>query len=277
MTGLYPLNQGRVVYPKQIALNQQEEEQSTMERLAGKTALISGGAQGMGASHARAVVANGGSVVIGDLDEVRGRALVEELGDRARFVHLDVRNTDDWRNAVEVAETEFGSLNVLINNAGVLRDSGVIDCTDDEWEFVLSINLSGAFKGIRAASPALERGAPASVVNISSTAGLKGFSGFAAYGASKWGLRGLTKNTAVELAPRGIRVNSVHPGNVLTQMIDGLYMNYDHVPQGRAGEAREISDLVVFLASDESSFSTGSEFIADGGETAGLPAIARAE
>ncbi|MDP9933760.1 3alpha(or 20beta)-hydroxysteroid dehydrogenase [Paenarthrobacter nicotinovorans] len=248
-----------------------------MERLAGKTAIVSGGAQGMGASHARAVVANGGSVVIGDVDEVRGRALAEELGDRARFVHLDVRKSDDWRNAVAVAETEFGSLNVLINNAGVLRDSGIIDCTDDEWELVLSINLTGAFKGIRAAAPALERGAPSSVINISSTAGLKGFSGFAAYGASKWGLRGLTKNTAVELAPQGIRVNSVHPGNVVTPMIDGLYMNYDHVPQGRAGEAGEISDLVVFLASDESSFSTGSEFIADGGETAGLPAIARAD
>ena len=248
-----------------------------MKRLEGKVAVVSGAAQGMGASHARAIVDNGGSVVIGDLDEQRGKALADDLGSRARFVHLDVRNSEDWSRAVDLAESEFGSLNVLVNNAGVLRHSGITECSDDEWDLVLDVNLSGAFKGIRAAVPALAHSGRSSIINVSSTAGLKGFSGFAAYGATKWGLRGLTKNAAIELAPQGIRVNSVHPGNIRTPMIDGLYMNFDHVPQGRAGDPAEISNLVVFLASDESSFSTGSEFVADGGETTGLPAIARAD
>ncbi|MDR6438728.1 3alpha(or 20beta)-hydroxysteroid dehydrogenase [Paenarthrobacter nicotinovorans] len=248
-----------------------------MPRLEGKVALISGAAQGMGASHAQAIVQHGGSVVIGDVDDERGKLLADSLGPQARFVHLDVRSNADWDDAVAFAVREFGRLNVLVNNAGVLRHSGIQSCTDDEWDLVISINLTGAFKGIRAASDELTRSSPSSVINISSTAGLKGFAGFAAYGSSKWGLRGLTKNAAIELAPHGIRVNSVHPGNIKTQMIDGLYMDFSHVPQGRAGSAEEISNLVILLASDETSFSTGSEFVADGGETTGLPAIATAD
>lgn len=244
-----------------------------MARLDGKIALISGGAQGMGASHARAIVKNGGSVVIGDLDDEAGTRIVESLGARARFVHLDVRSSTDWSRAIEVAKREFGGLNVLVNNAGVLRFSGIEECTDDEWDFVLGINLTGTFKGIRAAASALRESSPSSIINISSTAGLKGFSGFTAYGASKWGIRGLTKNISLELASQGIRVNSVHPGNVKTNMIDGVYSDYSHVPQNRPGDPEEISNLVVYLASDESSFSTGSEFTADGGETTGLPPI----
>jgi 3alpha(or 20beta)-hydroxysteroid dehydrogenase len=248
-----------------------------MPRLEGKVALISGAAQGMGASHARAIVQHGGSVVIGDVDDERGKVFADSLGPRARFVHLDVRNSGDWDDAVALAVREFGRLNVLVNNAGVLRHSGVEQCSDEEWELVLGINLTGAFKGIRAAADSLKNSSPSSVINISSTAGLKGFAGFTAYGASKWGLRGLTKNAAIELAPHGVRVNSIHPGNIKTQMIDGLYMDFSHVPQGRAGDPEEISSLVVLLASDESSFSTGSEFVADGGETTGLPAIAQTE
>lgn len=248
-----------------------------MERLIGKIALISGGANGMGASHARAIVAEGGRVVIGDLDEAAGAALVAELGDAARFVSLDVREGGDWDRAVQTAVLEFGGLNVLVNNAGILRTSGIEECDDEEWELVLGINLSGAFRGIRAAIPALAASSPSSVINVSSTAGLKAFPGTPAYVTSKWGVRGLTKSTAIALAQQGIRVNSIHPGNVQTRMIDGLYMDYSHVPMERAGAVQEISNLVVFLASDESSFSTGSEFVADGGETAGLPEIARAE
>ncbi|MFJ5956474.1 SDR family oxidoreductase [Paenarthrobacter sp. NPDC092416] len=248
-----------------------------MPRLEGKVALISGAAQGMGASHARAIVQHGGSVVIGDVDDERGKLLADSLGPQARFVHLDVRNSADWDEAVAFAISEFGRLNVLVNNAGVLRHSGVELCTDEEWDLVVGINLTGAFKGIRAVADEFKRSSPSSVINISSTAGLKGFAGFTAYGSSKWGLRGLTKNAAIELAPYGIRVNSVHPGNIKTQMIDGLYMDFSHVPQGRAGNPEEISSLVVLLASDESSFSTGSEFVADGGETTGLPAIDTAD
>jgi 3alpha(or 20beta)-hydroxysteroid dehydrogenase len=225
----------------------------------------------MGASHARSIVLNGGAVVIGDVDEQNGKALVRELGGQARFVRLDVRSNKDWAEAVALAESEFGHLDVLVNNAGILRRAGVVECTDDEWDLVMSINLTGAFKGIRAAVPALARAASSSIINVSSAAGLKGFSGFAAYGTSKWGIRGLTKNAAIELAPLGIRVNSVHPGTIRTQMMDGHDISFAHVPQGRAGDPDEISNLVVFLASDESSFSTGAEFAADGGETAGLP------
>ena len=246
-------------------------------RLDGKVVLISGAASGMGASHARAVIREGARVVVGDVADQAGATLVAELGDAARFVHLDVRRDEDWAAAVDTAVREFGRLDALVNNAGILRGAGVVDCTDEDWDLVLAINLTGAFRGIRACVAALEASGAGSVVNISSTAGIKGFADNIAYGVSKWGVRGLTKDAAIDLAPRGIRVNSIHPGNIRTPMIDGLYMDYGHVLQGRPGEPEEISRLVVFLVSDESSFSTGSEFVADGGETAGLPAIARAD
>lgn len=245
-----------------------------MNRLDGKIALISGAAKGMGASHARAIVAEGGSVVIGDVDEQNALALVEELGERAAFARLDVQVNEDWDNAVQTALDAFGGLNVLVNNAGILRSADIVDMPDADWDLVMGINLTGVMKGMRAAIPALVKSGNASIINISSTAGLKAFPGTAAYNTAKWGIRGLTKTAALELAHQGVRVNSIHPGNVKTPMIDGLYMNFKHVAQGRAGEPSEISNLIVFLASDESSFSTGSEFVADGGETAGLPNLA---
>lgn len=242
-----------------------------MKRLQGKVALISGAAKGMGASHARAIVAEGGSVVIGDVDEQNALALVSELGSQATFARLDVQVNEDWDSAVSMAVETFGGLNVLVNNAGILRAADIVDMPDADWDLVMGINLTGVMKGMRAAIPALIKSQPSSIINISSTAGLKAFPGTAAYNTAKWGIRGLTKTAALELASKGVRVNSIHPGNVKTPMIDGLYMNYKHVAQGRAGDPQEISNLVVFLASDESSFSTGSEFIADGGETSGLP------
>lgn len=242
-----------------------------MNRLAGKVALISGAAQGMGASHARAIVANGGSVVIGDLNEEKGQELAAELGANAVFVKLDVRSNEDWQNAVNQALSSFGKLHILVNNAGILKASPIIDTTDSDWQIVMDINLTGVFKGIRASAPAIAQTKNGSIINISSTAGLKAFPGTAAYNTAKWALRGLTKTAALELANYGIRVNSIHPGNVKTPMIEGLYLSYKHVAQNRAGDPAEISNLVVFLASDESSFSTGSEFIADGGETSGIP------
>lgn len=245
-----------------------------MNRLNGKIALISGAAKGMGASHARAVVAEGGSVVIGDVDEQNALALVEELGERAAFARLDVQVSQDWDNAVQRALDAFGGLNVLVNNAGILRSADIVDMPDADWDLVLGINLTGVMKGMRAAIPALVQSGNSSIINISSTAGLKAFPGTAAYNTAKWGIRGLTKTAALELAHQGVRVNSIHPGNVKTPMIDGLYMDFKHVAQGRAAEPNEISNLIVYLASDESSFSTGSEFVADGGETAGLPNLA---
>ncbi len=216
-----------------------------MNRLSGKIALISGAAKGMGASHARAIVAEGGSVVIGDVDEQNALALVEELGERAAFARLDVQVNEDWENAVQTALDAFGGLNVLVNNAGILRSADIVDMPDADWDLVMGINLTGVMKGMRAAIPALVKSGNASIINISSTAGLKAFPGTAAYNSAKWGIRGLTKTAALELARQGVRVNSIHPGNVKTPMIDGLYMDFKHVAQGRAGEPSEISNLIV--------------------------------
>lgn len=161
-----------------------------MGSLAGKVALVSGGSQGLGASHVRGIVREGGSVVIGDVDEERGRALASELGDAVRFVRLDVTDTDGWNRAVEATVREFGALHVLVNNAGILRTNPILETSDEEWDLVLRINLTGTFKGIRAAAPALIESGSGSIINISSTAGLKGFAGSPAYNTSKWGVRG---------------------------------------------------------------------------------------
>jgi len=240
--------------------------------LAGKVALVSGGARGMGASHCRALVQHGGSVVIADVLDDAGRALAEELGTSALFVHLDVTSTSHWSDAIAATSERFGRLDVLINNAGIISTSPLEGYSDEEWEQVLSVNLTGQFKGIRAAVALLRASAPSSVINISSTAGLKGFGSGAAYVSSKFGVRGLTKAAAVELASSGIRVNSVHPGNIETTMTEGLdFRGFPGVPMRRAGSVDEVTELVIFLASDRSSFSTGAEFVVDGGETAGQP------
>lgn len=240
-----------------------------MNRLTGKVALISGGARGMGESHARNIVAEGGQVVIADVLDDLGQALAEELAPNAIYVHLDVTSTSDWDNAVAKSVEVFGKLNVLINNAGILIYAPMSTITDEQWDKLISINLTGAFKGIRAASAVLTQFAPSSIINISSTAGLMGSAGGSAYVSSKFGVRGLTKAAAVEFGRDGVRVNSVHPGNIATPMTAGLTMPFTHVPMNREGVPQEISQLVLFLASDESSFSTGAEFIADGGESAG--------
>lgn len=237
-----------------------------------KVVFISGAARGMGQNEARAFATAGAKVVLGDvlLEEVE--ALATELGnDNALGVKLDVSKTEDWTAAVDDALKKFGRIDALVNNAGILRFSDIVDCSDEEWEQVIAVNLSGTFKGIRAVIPAMKEAGGGSIVNISSTSGLKGFGGVPHYIASKFGIRGLTKAAAIELAPFNIRVNSVHPGNVDTQMVAGLYPNFNHVPMKRLGRPDEISNLVMYLASDASSFSTASEFVADGGETGGMP------
>jgi 3alpha(or 20beta)-hydroxysteroid dehydrogenase len=240
------------------------------DRLRGKIALITGGARGMGESHARGIVAEGGQVVIADVLDEAGIALANELAPNAAFVHLDVTNTAEWDNAIAESLKAFGKMNVLINNAGILTVSPISDLTDEKWDRLIGINLTGTFKGIRAAAPTLAKFAPSSIINVSSTAGLAGFSGGAAYGSSKFAIRGLTKVAALELGREGVRVNSIHPGNVNTPMTSAFAdAPVPHVAMNRFGEASEITDLVLFLASDESSFSTGAEFVADGGERAG--------
>ncbi|MFF0609711.1 SDR family oxidoreductase [Nocardia tengchongensis] len=244
-------------------------------RLDGRVALISGGASGMGASHARAFVAEGASVLIGDISDEAGQKLAAELGEAAAFIHLDVTSAQDWRVAVDAAVERFGKLDVLVNNAGILDFGPLGAYTEEQWQRTLSINLTGPFLGLTAARDALVAARPASVVNISSAAGIQGVSGAHAYTASKFGVRGLTKSAALELAPHGVRVNSVHPGGILTPMIgvpEGSTADRTANTLGRLGMAEEVTAVVVFLASHESSYCTAAEFVVDGGMTAGRPA-----
>jgi 3alpha(or 20beta)-hydroxysteroid dehydrogenase len=243
-------------------------------RLAGKVALISGAAHGMGASHARAMVAQGAHVVVGDVDDAAGAQVAAGLGDSAAYVHLDVTNRQDWAAAVSTTISRFGVLNVLVNNAGIVNGAPINSYAAAQWDAILAVNLTGVFNGINAAVDVLTTSAPSSIINISSTAGLRGYAGLPGYTASKFGVRGLTKAAALDLGRFGVRVNSVHPGAVATPMTADLDLRQTHVAMHRLGTCEEISAVVVFLASDESSYCTGAEFVADGGDTAGY---ARAE
>jgi 3alpha(or 20beta)-hydroxysteroid dehydrogenase len=244
---------------------------TTGSRLAGKIALVSGGARGMGAAFGRAMVAQGARVMLADVLDAPGEALAAELGEAAAYVHLDVTKRDEWQAAVAATVSAFGGLNVLVNNAGIVNFAPIGSYTPEQWDAVIAVNLTGVFNGIWASVDAMKKSAPGSIINISSTAGLQGYSALPGYNASKFGVRGLTKSVALDLAAHGIRCNSVHPGLVATPMTEGLPAAQKHVAMHRAGRADELAQLVVFLASDESSFSTGAEFVADGGEIAGLP------
>lgn len=241
-----------------------------MSRLENKVALISGAARGLGAEFARALAAEGASVVIGDVLDDEARRLADEIGPAARHVHLDVRSYDEWNTAVAFTLEEFGRLDVLINNAGVVRSAQIDEHSPEDWNLVIDINLTGSFYGIRSAAAALKASGRGSIINISSDAGLQGYGGITGYNASKFGLRGLTKSAALDLGPYNVRVNTVHPGLIRTPLLQGMDFPQDHVALHRMGEMTEIANLAVFLASDESSFSTGAEFVADGGESAGL-------
>ncbi|TDW28563.1 SDR family oxidoreductase [Cryobacterium psychrophilum] len=241
-----------------------------MERVRGKVALISGGARGLGASQARLLVQEGAKVVLGDILDDEGTALAAELGDGVRFVHLDVTKLDDWEVAVRTAVDTFGCLDILVNNAGIVNFGPIEEYTVESWNTIIAINLTGVFLGIKAATLEITKSRAGSIINISSTAGLHGYEALPGYTAAKFGVRGLTKAVALDLARYNVRVNSVHPGAIRTPMTEGLDLPQNHVALHRIGEPREVANLVLFLASDESSFSTGAEFVADGGETAGL-------
>jgi len=241
-----------------------------MARVAGKVALISGGARGMGAAHAELLVAEGAKVVIGDILDAEGEATAARLGDSVRFVHLDVTRPEGWDSAVSAAVDGFGGLDILVNNAGIANFASIEDYTLEQWNLIIAINLTGTFNGIKAAIPALKKSGHGSIINISSTAGIKGVAALPGYTAAKFAVRGLTKEIAIDLGRYNIRANSIHPGNIRTPMTEGLDVDQSLVPLGRMGDASELSAMVLFLASDESSFSTGAEFIADGGETAGI-------
>ncbi|WP_433594288.1 glucose 1-dehydrogenase [Nocardia sp. CA-145437] len=240
-------------------------------RVAGKVALISGGARGMGAAHARALVEHGARVVIGDLLDSEGEALAAELGAAARFVHLDVTDAEQWKRAVNVAGEEFGSLSVLVNNAGIVNGNTIADFDPAAWRQIVDINLTGTFFGIQAATTAMTTAGGGSIINISSVEGLRGSVGLHGYTATKFAVRGLTKSAALELAQHNIRVNSVHPGMVRTPMTEGIPEDFLQIPLGRAATAEEVANLIVYLASDESSYTTGAEHVIDGGLIVGVP------
>jgi len=242
-----------------------------MGRVDGKVALISGGARGMGASHARALVAEGAQVVAGDILDDEGTALADELGDAARFVHLDVTQADQWKAAVAAAVGEFGKLNVLINNAGISNGNSLEHFELAEWQKILDINLTGTFLGMQAAVRPMKDAGGGSIINVSSVEGLRGSPGMHGYVASKWAIRGISKSAALELAPNGIRVNSIHPGFIRTPMTAQIPEGLLQIPLGRVADPVEVSNLILYLASDESSYSTGSEFIVDGGLTLPVP------
>lgn len=240
------------------------------ERLAGKVALVSGGARGMGASHVRTFVAEGAKVVFGDILDDEGKAVAAELGDAVRYVHLDVTKPEDWDAAVATALGEYGHLDVLVNNAGIINIGTLEDYALSEWQRILDINLTGVFLGIRAVVKPMKEAGRGSIINISSIEGMAGTIACHGYTASKFGVRGLTKSAALELGPNNIRVNSIHPGLIKTPMTEWVPDDTFQTALGRAAEPKEVSSLAVYLASDESSYSTGSEFVVDGGCTAGL-------
>ena len=242
-------------------------------RLDGLVALISGGARGQGAAEARAFVERGASVVVGDVRDEIGEDLVTELGRAARYVHLDVTDEGGWADAVALAESAFGPITTLVNNAGVIHAASVTEETELEFRHVIDVNLVGTFLGIRAAIPSLTRAGGGSVINISSIAGMVGAQNTPAYTSSKWGIRGITQVAAIELAGIGVRVNSVHPGVIDTDMLvstgkqkeEIAQRSTSKIPLSRLGTPEEVAHLVVFLASPAAGYITGSEFVVDGG------------
>ena len=248
-------------------------------RLAGKVAFISGGARGMGAAEARLFAREGARVAIGDVLADEGRQVVEEIsetGGEALFVPLDVTSESQWQTAIAAVVNRFGKLDILVNNAGVGSHSMVEDTPAEEWDRVMDINAKGVFLGTKVAIPEMRRAGGGSIINISSQLGIVGVDNSSPqYQASKGAVRLLTKATAIQYASDGIRANSVHPGPIITPMTEGTradeqrhQVTLSRIPLGRYGEPEDVAYGVLFLASDESCFMTGSELVIDGGWTA---------
>ncbi|MEZ0186497.1 MAG: glucose 1-dehydrogenase [Candidatus Reddybacter sp.] len=248
-----------------------------MNNLQDKVALITGAARGQGAAEARLFAARGAKVVITDVLDEEGKQVAAEIGDAAHYIHLDVTDENSWAAAVKETVAHFGKLNVLVNNAGIVQVKALADTSVADYMKVIEINQLGVFLGMRSVAGPMKDAGSGSIINISSIDGLIGMSGGSAYCASKFAVRGMTKVAAMELGPDNIRVNSIHPGGIHTPMItqtgmDESTMNalFGKVPLGRVGQPEEMATLAAYLASDDSSYSTGSEFIADGGLTAGF-------
>jgi 3alpha(or 20beta)-hydroxysteroid dehydrogenase len=248
-----------------------------MGRLNGKVALVTGSARGQGEAIARRFVDEGARVVVADVLDELGKQTASQLGDCAYFRHLDVSHEDEWASAVVEALDSFGRIDVLVNNAGILKFAAIADQTLADFQHIIAVNQLGAFLGMRAVTAAMTEQGGGSIINVSSIEGLAGAPFLIAYNATKFAVRGMSKTAALELGPAGIRVNSVHPGLIDTGMVreaaGGDDVDLDEVCQRvalrRAGRTGDITGIMTFLASDESGYCTGSEFVVDGGATAG--------
>lgn len=239
-----------------------------MGRLDGKVAIITGAARGMGAAHARRFIENGAKVVVTDILEDAAEALVKELGENAIFIKHDVTREEDWETIVAETMENFGTLDILVNNAGIdVPEQNIEDVETEQFRKIIDINQTSVFFGMRAVAPVMKENNKGAIVNISSLAGIIGYNQKIAYTASKFAVRGMTKAAALELGEYNIRVNSVHPGFIATDMTNHLINDEleQAFPMKRAGQVEEVSNMVLFLASDEASYSTGTEFVIDGG------------
>ncbi|GMU46022.1 MAG: SDR family oxidoreductase [Pseudomonadales bacterium] len=248
-----------------------------MSDLNGKVALITGAARGQGAAEARLFAQRGAKVMLCDLLDAEGQAVAAEIGPNAAYLHLDVSSESGWKQVVEATVEKFGKLDVLVNNAGIVKVTALEACPLQEYLQVIQVNQVGVFLGMRAVVEPMKQAGGGAIVNISSIDGLIGMTGGTAYCASKFAVRGMAKVAALELGKYGIRVNSIHPGGILTPMVTGAGLNaemageiFGKAPLRRIGQPEEIATLAAYLASDDASYSTGSEFIADGGLTAGF-------
>jgi 3alpha(or 20beta)-hydroxysteroid dehydrogenase len=245
---------------------------AAMGRMDGKVVLVSGAARGQGEAEARLFAAEGATVAIADVLDDLGANVAASIGPSATYHHLDVSDLAQWEAVVADIVAAHGRLDVLVNNAGIFRNGSLLDGSLDDWDLVLRVNATGVMYGMRAAARQMVEQRSGSIVNISSIAGMQGSGGAIAYGASKWAVRGMTKTAARELAKHGIRVNSVHPGMIDTVMLDELGPPREKlmrgVPMRRPADASEVATVVLYLASDDSSYVTGSEHIVDGGVTA---------
>jgi 3alpha(or 20beta)-hydroxysteroid dehydrogenase len=246
-----------------------------MGRLDGKVALITGAARGQGEAEARMFAVEGAKVVLADVLDEEGTVVAKDIGDRASYVHLDVTSEDDWRAAVTTTIQTFGAVDVLVNNAGIFVPNSIVNTSLEEYRRVIDINQVGVFLGMRAVALHMTGRGTGSIVNISSIAGLRGHAGTVSYAASKFAVRGMTKVAAKELAPFGVRVNSVHPGYIVTPMLRQISDDpatddelRSRVPNGRLATSDDVAKLVLFLASDDSAYITGAEHVVDGGMTA---------
>ncbi len=247
-----------------------------MKRLAGKVAIVTGGSRGMGEATVRLLVEDGAKVIIGDVLDEPGQALADELGPDTIFVHMDVTSKADWETAVSEAE-RLGPLSVLVNNAAIIFHKTIMDTTEEDFMKIVGVNQMGVFLGMQSVFESLKANGGGSIINVSSLDGLQSKNSLVAYSSTKWAVRGMTKTAALEMGRYGIRVNSVHPGGIYTAMHGSDFISEEEASKfyqthaiPRVGLPREVAALTAFLASDEATYSTGSEFVADGGWSAGL-------